>query len=56
MDLLNFFRKAPKSNYKNYYEIAKYELTWQVLSFVSVGLIFITIAYYFFDFDLYFYK
>jgi two-component sensor histidine kinase len=51
MNLFKLITKAPKSNYKSYYEIAKYELTWQVLSFVSIGLIFITIAYYFFDFD-----
>lgn len=51
MSLLKFITTAPKSNYTSYYDEAKYELTWQVLSYVSIGLIFITIAYFFFDFD-----
>ncbi len=51
--MLNKFQhilNAPPSKYKDYYEIAKYELMWKLFMFLSIALIPTTIIYYFFDF------
>lgn len=41
--------KAPPSKYTDYYEIAKYELMWKLMVFLSLQLPLITLFYLFFD-------
>lgn len=51
LKLLEFINTPPKSNYQSYYNIAKYELTWKILSYVGIGVTIISLGYLFFDFS-----
>lgn len=45
------FILPPKSNYKDVYEIARFELTWKLVVFNTIFLFIISILYYFFEPD-----
>jgi len=46
--------KPPKSDYTDYYEISRFDLTWNVVLFTLIGLVPITMFYYFFDFKAFY--
>ena len=51
MSLLSKILTPPKSKYTDYYELAKYELTWKMIVFISISLVFLAIGYLIFDFQ-----
>lgn len=54
MSLLSKILTPPKSKYTDYYELAKYELTWKIITIISITLAVLTIAYSIFDFQSFF--
>jgi len=44
----------PKSNYTDYNDLAKYEVTWNLMVFLAIGMIPTTAVYFFFDFRAFF--
>ena len=49
MSFLSTILTPPKSNYKDYYELAKFEVTWKMVVFISTSLAFLSVGYLVFD-------
>lgn len=49
MELIRKLFTPPKSDYTDYYELSRFNLTWNVILYTVISLIPITIFYYYFD-------